>query len=277
MARRKSLFELLIENENVNLEIEYNILNKLLTESSIIGAFDSIYDAIDRYVLPDWKYSCRCIKLNDLRKKIGIQHSSICRSNYDIEYCLLFFELIYNLVQELIIKYNKGEICVNKESILYKVIKNIEEILEELNYSIEKIEDRYVIVEKDAVLTSIAEKNLNICSDVIEYRRFNLKGDIETKKAIILKLADKIEPLKIKFKGNNYNSLMDDVQMLLNNLNLRHNNLNGKNKKEIIVKMSDEELEIWYDRVYDMILAVLQIDDYLDNSNEIEKLKKKLK
>ena len=53
MARRKSLFELLIENENVNLEIEYNILNKLLTESSIIGAFDSIYDAIDRYVLPD--------------------------------------------------------------------------------------------------------------------------------------------------------------------------------------------------------------------------------
>lgn len=68
MARRKSLFELLIENENVNLEIEYNILDKLLTESSIIGAFDSIYDAIDRYVLPDWKYSCRCIELNDLRK-----------------------------------------------------------------------------------------------------------------------------------------------------------------------------------------------------------------
>ena len=48
--------------------------------------------------------------------------------------------------------------------------------------------------------------------------------------------------------------------MFLNNLNLRHNNLEGKNKKEVVASISKEELEMWYDKIFDMILSVLQIN-----------------
>lgn len=279
MSKRKSLFELLICQNNINLEIEYKTIKKLLDQPGNIDGWASISKAIDYYIVPEWKYSNRCVELDDLRKKIGITNYEIDIQDYPLEKCLLFWELIYNLVKLLIDRYNDPQdtrIRRVNEYDVYKIIENIEELLEELNYKIEKIEDRYVIVEKDIVATAVAENNIDIAKDIIEYRRFNLKGEIETKKAIILKLADKIEPLRTKFKGTNFNTIMDDVQMFLNNLNLRHNNLEGKNKKEIVVNMSKEELEMWYDKVFDMILSVLQINEYIKDSSNINSLKQNL-
>lgn len=279
MSKRKSLFELLICQNNINLEIEYKTIKKLLDQPGNIDRCASISKAIDYYIVPEWKYSNRCVELDDLRKKIGITNYEIDIQDYPLEKCLLFFELIYNLVKLLIDRYKDPQdtrIRRVNEYDVYKIIENIEGLLEELNYKIEKIEDRYVIVEKDIVATAVAENNIDIAEDIIEYRRFNLKGEIETKKAIILKLADKIEPLRTKFKGTNFNTIMDDVQMFLNNLNLRHNNLEGKNKKEVVVNMSKEELERWYDKVFDMILSVLQINEYIKDSSNINNLKQNL-
>lgn len=279
MAKRKNLFEMLIEKENINLEVEYKTIKKLLEQIRNVNDWDSIADALDHYIIPDWKYANRCVELYDLRKKLEISDNDIHFAKYPLEKCLLFFELIYNLIQKLIDMYNdpnNTRIKKINEYDIYKILRNIEELLEELNYKIEKVEDRYVIVEKDIVVTAVAEKHIDICSDVIEYRRFNLKGDIETKKSIILKLADKIEPLREKFKGSNYNPIMQDVQMLLNNLNLRHNNLQGKNRKEFIVNMSKEELEMWYDKIFDMILSIIQISEYLNDTTKISNLKQNL-
>lgn len=251
--------------------------NKALYD--IILRWRKIGRAIDRYIIKDWKYSSRCIQLNDLRKKLEISHFDIYQNNFPLDKCLLYFELIYNLLQVLLDKYHDvkdRDIEIIDEEDVYKIIDNIEGVLEELNYKMEKVEDKYLIVEKDIIATSVAEKNPDICGDIIEYRRFNLKGEVETKKAIILKLAEKIEPLRKKFKGTSYNMVMEELQMILNNLNLRHNNLEGTNKKEYIVNMSKEELEKWYDKTYDMILCVLTLNDYLDIKNDIEDLKKKL-
>ena len=280
MSKRKNLFEILVEKGNVNFVVEYVTINKLLRQMKNVNNWDSIFDAIDCYIIHNWKYGNRCIELEDLRKKLGITDFEIRSNDYPAEKCLLFFELIYNLVQILISKYeDKADTSIRiiNDYDVYKIISNIEEILDELNYKIEKIEDRYMIVEKDNVVIAVAEKNIDISGDIIEYRRFNLKGDVRTKKDIILKLAERIEPLRKKFKGTNYNPIMEDVQMLLNNLNLRHNNLEGKNKREIIIKMSNEELEMWYDRLYDMILNIFQINDYLTYSSEIDELKNNLK
>lgn len=278
MARRKSIFELLMSGEEINLSVEYDTIEKLLKQFKNVDNWNSIDDAIDAYIIENWKYSNRCIELNDLRKKLKISHIDIVQSKYSTEKCLLYFELIYNLVQELIDIYknpNDKRIEIINEYDVYKILENIEGLLEDLNYIIKKVDDKYLIVEKDIIATSIAEKNPDIANDIIEYRRFNLKGDIETKKAIILKLADKIEPLRKKFKGTSYNSIMEDVQMMLNNLNLRHNNLEGKNKKEYTVTISSEELENWYDKTYDMILGILSLNEYLDSNNKIKELKSK--
>lgn len=278
MAKRKSVFELLISGENINLSVEYDTIEKLLRQPRNVNGWESIDGAIDAYIIEGWKYSNRCIELNDLRKKLKISNIEVVQSKYSVEKCLLYFELIYNLVKELILAYeNPDDESVETiyEYDVYKILENIEGLLEDLNYIIKKVEDKYVIVEKDIIATAIAEKNPDIANDIIEYRRFNLKGDIETKKAIILKLADKIEPMRKKFKGTSYNSIMEDVQMMLNNLNLRHNNLEGKNKKEYTATISLEELENWYDKTYDMILGVLSLNDYLNSNDKIKELKTK--
>ena len=65
--------------------------------------------------------------------------------------------------------------------------------------------------------------------------------------------------------------------MLLNNLNLRHNNLEGVNKKDYLISMNDNELEKWYDRTYDMILGIIIVNDYLDSKESLSELKAKIK
>lgn len=54
---------------------------------------------------------------------------------------------------------------------------------------------------------------------------------------------------------------------MLNNLNIRHNNrsVGDKYYKEYVAKMSESELEEWYDKVYqEILLANLLLDDEND-------------
>ena len=71
------------------------------------------------------------------------------------------------------------------------------------------------------------------------------------------------------------NNLIQEF-MLLNNLNLRHNNLAGKYKKEYVVNLNKEDIEKWYDKLYDMILGILTLNDYLDVNGEIKDLNLKI-
>ena len=70
---------------------------------------------------------------------------------------------------------------------------------------------------------------------------------------------------------------MDDVQFMLNNLNIRHNNIEGKNKKQYVIDLPNEELEKLYDKTFDMILGIFVIDRYIRNKNEIDEIKKNIK
>lgn len=280
MAKRESLFSMLENKTCINLEVDYGIIKKLLHDGSEFFRMDSVENVIDEYIIKDWKYNVRCLKLEDLEKKLEITKSNLFMSGYSEEKCLIYFELIYNLVQEVKRKYidtdENGRIVLKEEN-LFKIIDNIENIVDELGYEIQKSNDIYQIIEKDIIATAVAEKNADISEKVISYRRFSLKGDIEAKKEIILKLAEKMEPLRSKFKSTSYNVLMDDVQMLLNNLNLRHNNLDGVHKKDYVISMKTNELEKWYDRTYDMILGIIMLNDYLDSKENLKELKLNLK
>ena len=69
--------------------------------------------------------------------------------------------------------------------------------------------------------------------------------------------------------------LEDDVLALLNNLNIRHNNCmeGDKNYKEIVAKMSKDELENWYDETYQLcLLAFLELDN-VERTKKVSELK----
>ena len=90
-----------------------------------------------------------------------------------------------------------------------------------------------------------------------------MKGNITEKKNIILQLASLLEPKRNQLKEINHN-LEDILFYCFNNLNIRHENITPgtTNFKARIKSMGKNELEKWYDEVYQLcLLAFLEIDN----------------
>ena len=73
-------------------------------------------------------------------------------------------------------------------------------------------------------------------------------------------------------------TLEDSIFTLLNNLNLRHNNIDTDSKEynSFVATMPKKEIESWYDEVYQLcLLAFLEIDN-VERARKVKELKQKL-
>lgn len=94
---------------------------------------------------------------------------------------------------------------------------------------------------------------------------------------ILLLLGDKLEGQRAKLKQIN-KALEDSIFTLLNNLNLRHNNIDTDSKEynSFVATMPKKEIESWYDEVYQLcLLAFLEIDN-VERARKVKELKQKL-
>ena len=64
---------------------------------------------------------------------------------------------------------------------------------------------------------------------------------------------------------------------MLNNLDIRHNNRDGKNKKELVLNLTDLELENWYDELYQLLLFCVLIKDNKERKDKMAEFLKGLK
>ena len=255
---RKSIFEILNNEENINLEKELSNISYLFNNNWINDEI-RLSSYVDEYIIKDWKYSKRSLNLHDLRQKLEITTDDLIICNYDLEHSLRYFELIYNLsiLCEKMIDEDGWEFDEPEE--FERLKRNIKSLLEELNYEIVEVVDRYEIIEKDSRATYVAESNTEIATDIIEYRKYDLKGDLKSKREILQRLAPQVEALRKQFGQTTYKSLMEDTHYLLNSFHIRHNNKDGQHKIDAICNMKDEELEQWYDVTYNNILSVFII------------------
>jgi len=142
-----------------------------------------------------------------------------------------------------------------------------------------KSDDGFVIfVEKNQAAISVSEiVPEEISYKVISYNHHTYKGDLESKREILVKLAYVLEPKESALLGID-NQFKSDLFYLLNTLGLRHNNLDpeGKQYKAFVANMTNEELEHWYDETYQMcLLAFLRIE-HIERKKAINELKKKV-
>lgn len=57
-------------------------------------------------------------------------------------------------------------------------------------------------------------------------------------------------------------------------MNIRHNNKEGKNASEYVANLTDEELESWYDKTYQMmLLSILELDN-IERNKKVKELKR---
>lgn len=157
---------------------------------------------------------------------------------------------------------------------------NIDILLDRLNY--EKIifedEQKVILVPKNPAATAVAEitENKDIAFSILKYNHASLKGNLPEKKRLLVSIANEYEAL-LDNPVTGFTPFFDKTNALLNSLNLRHNNKKGKHKNDLAANLSNEELEKWYDELYQLLLFCVLIKDNVKRKNEIDELLKKLK
>lgn len=272
---RKNIFEIL--NEKVNVDEEINKIKRLVSEATIedtMYAYD-IEGFVDEFCLHDWKQRGRYISCGEIKGALDLDVFEQITCLYGNAEMLIYLEYLCNLVW-LCNRYI-NEKHYYKTSLKYVYLcENIASLVDSFNYEIKEFSDdeKVLLVEKNAAATAVAEiVELDVAYEIIEYNHHLMKGDIGKKQKILKVLADKVEPMRGELKKIN-KELESNVGYLLNKMNIRHNNVEGKNAIEYVKNLSEEELEAWYDETYQMLLLCILEYDNIERNRKVADLKK---
>lgn len=156
------------------------------------------------------------------------------------------------------------------------ILDNIYCICEKTNHKvIVKENGASVIIEDNKYVTQVVQliDDSVLCMDILDYCHFSKKGHVEDKRTVLASIGQYVEPIINALKKSVYSQLADDASFLLNNLHIRHNNIEGKNANVLLNKLSNEELEEWYDSTYNTLLMVIMANEQLSISKGICVLK----
>lgn len=246
---RKNIIDILT-NEKVDIAREYNRLLRLYHD--INHPFGQIPEkASEKFILFSPSFKKRAISLSDFEETFDLNFYE--RNDVSIDYLLLFCEFTSNICNQLKRLEPPGGFY---EIMTRKYETQLKECLDVLGFEQCVCGELIICVEKNAYATAVAEITASDLSyRVLEYNHFLIKGDIETKLSILKLMADDIEPDRKKLNGIN-STLSNHLFEMLNRF-VRHNNSDN----EFISSLSDEELESWYDDIYQMwLLAKLELD-----------------
>jgi hypothetical protein len=282
---RRNIFDILSENFDITQEIKLiwqlfekdvsifmnkDALFETCTEYSILGC-------VEEYAFDNWKSRNRCISPLDMIERLGINENMIMSINNFSDELLMFLEFILNMIMRCDIAIKQKQLTMSSN---YQILKeNIVIFIEHFGYTTHYLKDveQVIIIEKNPAVISVSEiSEPEICKKIIQYNHYTLKGNIDAKKDIIIALANEIEPQRKEMEKIN-SSIESDLFFLLNNMNIRHNNIEPKNTnyKPFVAKMSKSVLEHWYDEVYQLILLAKLLLDNVKRQNEIKTLKSK--
>ena len=208
-----------------------------------------------------------CISLSDFDETHGfVFPSSIMPS--DLDTLILFCEYSCNMLNFIAdLGFNKSEI--------EKYIQQVKKVINEINYK--KLDhDGLVLFVPKSQAVSIAAQTVPAPTSykLIEYNHHSLRGDIEAKKNILQLFANQLEAKREELTLAN-RTLTADLFALLNNLNIRHNNIDSSSTsyKEVVAKMSNEELERWYDDTYMLCVEAFITLDNIQRRDAVKALK----
>ena len=268
-------FSQVLKNAGLDLKKEYERLFELfyLKIIQIGNNRFTVYDWCDTF-FDNLPFRGTCINLDDFNNTFGFHFESIPPS-FDIDYLVRFCEYSYNLAypnQSL----DDGMKITFERNPAGAYIQHLLKVIEKIGYMENKLPDGVTdFVPKDQVAISVSEiVDPDLSYRVIEYNHHSMKGDLKRKKAVLLALADKLEPHRPKLAQIN-KTLENDLFFLFNNVEIRHNNTDpdGKNCNPLVTEMNKEQIEAWYDDTYQMcLLAFLELD-HLERKNRIKELK----
>ena len=212
------------------------------------------------------------LSVGDLLKELGISEDTSYWKTWDELF--LYSEILLNLINSTKAYLDKDD---NARENAQQIISNIKIILEKTNHEWVQIKEGYIIVDKNLATTEaiecLEEKDSELALKMIEYNRVLLKGNLDRKREILASMAGYVEPMKTLFNGTIYSSLYNDSRNMVNNFNIRHNNLGKDTLPEYAKKWSEKEFEVWYDNAYHTLLMVILAKKQLEITQDFNKLK----
>ena len=267
-------FATILKEAKVNIQDEYGRLYAIFYDKYLYdnGNNFSFYDLIEASFSGFW-FRGTCVSLEDFNETYEFNFEKEPQ-NFNIDYLVSFCEYVYNLTMGYMNCHNAYGSFFNTQ----KIVEQIFRLIEKIGYMQSSEDGLTIFVEKNQAAISVSEiVPKEISYKVISYNHHTYKGDLESKREILVKLAYVLEPKESALSGID-NQFKSDLFYLLNTLGLRHNNLDpeGKQYKAFVAKMTKEELERWYDETYQMcLLAFLRIE-HIDRKIAINELKKKV-
>lgn len=263
----------------IDFQREYQKIESLVLQPHSLHG-DSIEDSIERY-FKNWKYNANYLSFKELRDQLkftfvrdgyyDVPSGHIKDANDFFDYCEMIINMIVLLPEE------EAEYHENNVN---EIIRLIDYDLNSLNHKIRKIDDKYLIIQKDATVSEVVDiVEVSLAKIILEYNHYLLKGDLEKKKNILVKIANALEPQKSEIKAINY-QLFKDYFYLINNMDIRHNNCDSSdtsNYNAYFDKLTIEEKEDWYDEIYQMSLLIFLLLENRNRTKKISDLKSKYK
>ncbi|MDD6981698.1 MAG: hypothetical protein PUJ21_08195 [Clostridia bacterium] len=283
---RKSIFDIAAERLDMNSDTDRLIALATTEKTLYDGYFQksyTLFDYVDDCCFSRWRYRGRYINAKDFLNALDFDNL-VQMARHNLEKHLTLIELIYNFWN---LAYNELDKDPCPEGLtgdfnFHHLKKVMDQILDENNHIAigNEDNDHFIVVENKPEVTAVAEimPTESLSLEVIKYNHRSLKGNIDLKRAILLKLGAEIEPKRSNLRSIN-SHLESDIFTLLNNLNIRHNNCavnDQKNYKEAIAAMTTEQLEEWYDELYQMILLGFLLLDNVERSNKVAGLKSQI-
>lgn len=274
---RKNIFEIIEEQYDIEEETRKisNLFKniKFMKTNSLQSELYTIEKLVDD-VFSHWKQRGSCLNCAEMKEKLHLTQTF-----NDLDNIINTLEYYSNI---LYIVEHKIDILANLPlrgcSEYQMLLENIDILIDHLHY--EKLifdeEDKVILVPKDPAATAVAEiASKDVAFAILKYHHASLKGKIDEKRKLLLSIANEYEPLLNK-QIDGFKEYFDKATNMLNNMNIRHNNKSGKNKKELIAQMSDEELESWYDELYQLLLFCILIKDNKERKDKIDDLLKRI-
>lgn len=275
-------FAQILNDANIDLKEEYQKLYDMLYSRSIqvsgqklISIHDELGDAFVTFY-----FRGTCVSIDEFDKKHGFEFVRE-PANFSVDSVVSICEYIYNMLTAYQGSSGRGffQQAINVQFCLSQIMA----VIDAIGYMFAAENGIVIFVEKSPAATSVAElMPEGLSYKVISYNHYSMKGNLDAKKNTLLLFADMLEPRRPELAQLD-SGFASDLFYAFNNFNIRHNNVdpNGTKYKKPVGDLTKEQLEQWYDEVYQMcLLAFLRLDhierkknfDVLKNSIENKKV-----
>lgn len=275
---RQNIFEILKSKYDIVKEVNklIDLCNSdLFSVGATYGRAERIFDS---FILRHWKQRGSYLSCHEIREDLNINYPIDKKASKDellitLEY---YANILYLISLHLDDIFEKSTLKPTDRYIL--TLENLNIILEHINYIKKKIpeEEKLILVPNNPAAISVAEISTeNTALAIMMYNHNSLKGDLSEKRKLLYQISLEYETLLQKpIQG--FEDFFKKTNALLNNLHIRHNNID-KDNKNTIIKLDDKELEKWYDELYQLLLFCVLIKDNLDRKKEVETFLKSIK